>query len=165
MPTGELNRVFEQILHVHQPPVVSGRRLKIYYVTQVAYGPPRFVIWCNNANGVHFSYRRFLVNRFRMHWDFEGTPLKLHVRERTRRTAVPEELLDRAREADATAEADELFEMEPIEVLEHEWVDEARDAEDAADRDRWNAPEAAPDDWVSATWEALGADDEDEPKK
>lgn len=166
VPTGELNRVFEQILHVHQPPVVSGRRLKIYYVTQVAYGPPRFVIWCNNATGVHFSYRRFLVNRFRMHWDFEGTPLKLHVRERTRRSGVPEELLDRAREADATAEAEDLLEMEPMEVLdEHEWQDEGRDAEDAADRDRWNAPEVAPDDWASATWEVLGDEDEDEPAK
>jgi len=149
--TGELNRVFEQILQVHQPPVVRSRRLKMYYATQVAFGPPRFVIWCNDPDGVHFSYRRFLVNRFRTHWDFEGTPIKLHVRARTRRTAVPEALIEKAREADLMAETDELMELEPLPLEEPTIA-----PEDAAERDDWRAPEASEDDWKSATWDKLG---------
>lgn len=156
VPTGELNRVFEQILHVHQPPVVSGRRLKIYYVTQVSYGPPRFVIWCNNANGVHFSYRRFLVNRFRTHWDFEGTPIKLHVRERTRRSEIPEELAAKVREADLAAEADELQDLSSLDITDIDYEnEEGHVPEDAVERDQWKAPDVAEGDWVSSTWEDL----------
>ncbi len=148
--TGELNRVFDQILHVHQPPVVKGRRLKMYYATQVAVRPPRFVIWCNDPEGVHFSYRRFLVNRFRTHWDFEGTPLKLHVRARTRRTAAPEELDERVKEALAAAEAEALLEVAPEAF--------GIEAEDAVEGETWQAPEVSEDDWVSQTWGEL--DDE-----
>lgn len=164
IPTGELNRVFEQILHVHQPPVVKSRRLKMYYATQVAIAPPRFVVWCNDPEGVHFSYRRFLVNRFRQHWDFEGTPIKLHVRARTRRTQVPAELLDRAREAEQTALADDLIELDdfaPIEDGElEEWDEADADAEDLTDRDDWKAPKADDDDWASSTWDELGDEEE-----
>jgi len=165
VPTGELNRVFEQILHVHQPPVVRSRRLKMYYATQVAIRPPRFVIWCNDPEGVHFSYRRFLVNRFRLHWDFEGTPLKLHVRARTRRTAVPDGLGDRAHEAELAAEAAELMELEPIEAIAPEdetWdgVEDGPEPEDAVEAERWRAPEVGEDDWASQTWEELGDEEE-----
>lgn len=174
IPTGELNRVFEQILHVHQPPVVKSRRLKMYYATQVAIAPPRFVVWCNDPEGVHFSYRRFLVNRFRQHWDFEGTPLKLHVRARTRRTPVPQELLDKAMEAELMARQGELLELDPegFELDEAEGFDgadeleeEAIDAEDLIDADDWRPPEGAPDgdeDWASSTWDELGEEDEED---
>jgi GTP-binding protein len=164
IPTGELNRVFEQILHVHQPPVVKARRLKMYYATQVAVAPPRFVIWCNDPDGVHFSYRRFLVNRFRTHWDFEGTPIKLHVRARTRRTPVPAELLDKAREAEASAREDELLELDTLAPEDELWdgqEDFAVEPEEATDRDDWKAPKGSEDDWASETWEVLGDEDED----
>ncbi len=163
IPTGELNRVFEQILHVHQPPVVRARRLKMYYATQVAVMPPRFVVWCNDPDGVHFSYRRFLVNRFRTHWDFEGTPIKLHVRARTRRTPVPDELLEKAKEAELTAREQELLELDAIAPEDEIW-DGQEDfevaPEESSDRDDWRAPEASDDDWVSETWEDLGEEEE-----
>ena len=166
IPTGELNRVFDQILHVHQPPVVKGRRLKMYYVTQVAIKPPRFVIWCNDPEGVHFSYQRFLVNRFRLNWDFEGTPIKLHVRARTRRTAVPEELIDRSREAEASAMGEfdeEMLELGGLIAEDEEW-DGVEDfdvaPEEVADRDDWKAPEVDDDEWTSSTWEELGDEEE-----
>lgn len=142
VPTGELNRVFEQILHKHQPPIVKHRRLKLYYASQVAVRPPRFVVWCNDPEGVHFSYRRFLLNRFRAQWGFEGTPIKLFVRARTRRTAPPEGASARAREALAMAEADDLMELEP----------DGASVEDAVESDAWRAPEAEAGDWASRSW-------------
>ncbi|MCC6622983.1 MAG: ribosome biogenesis GTPase Der [Deltaproteobacteria bacterium] len=100
VPTGELNRVFEQILHVHQPPVIKNRRLKLYYATQVQVAPPVFILWCNDPEGLHFSYKRFLVNRFREHWDFTGTPIKMAARARNRRSPAPVD--DTAREQETT---------------------------------------------------------------
>jgi GTP-binding protein len=162
IPTGELNRVFTQILHTHQPPVVKNRRLKMYYATQVAVAPPRFVVWCNDPVGVHFSYRRFLVNRFRQHWGFEGTPIKLHVRERTRRTAVPDGLTGRASEALEVARAEELLEFDGLEGLEdmEALAGEIEvEAEDVVERDDWAAPEADEDAWASETWDELGEEE------
>jgi len=98
VPTGELNRVFEQILHVHQPPVVKNRRLKLYYATQVQVAPPVFILWCNDPAGLHFSYKRFLVNRFREHWDFLGSPIKMTARVRSRRSPLPEDDTTREQE-------------------------------------------------------------------
>jgi len=129
---------------------------KVNYVTRVAEGPPRLVLWGNNANGVHFGYRRFLVNRFRTHWDFEGTPIKLHVRERTRRSEVPEELAGKVHEADLAAEADELQELSSLDITDIDYEnEEGHVPEDAVERDQWKAPDVVEGDWVSSTWEDL----------
>ena len=60
-----LNRVLSEAAKSHQPPVFQGKRLKFFYMTQIAVRPPTFVIFVNKADGVHFSYERFLVNQLR----------------------------------------------------------------------------------------------------
>ncbi|HAL86157.1 MAG TPA: ribosome biogenesis GTPase Der [Deferribacteraceae bacterium] len=80
--TGEANRVLQAALERHQPPVVKGRRLKLYFMTQAAACPPQFVIFANYADSVHFSYQRFVVNIIREYFGFEGIPIKLFIRQR-----------------------------------------------------------------------------------
>ena len=65
-----------------QPPSDKGKRLKIYYITQVAVKPPTFVLFVNNKQLAHFSYVRYLENKFRDMFGFEGTPLNFIIREK-----------------------------------------------------------------------------------
>jgi GTP-binding protein len=80
--TAELNKVLEEALVSHQPPMVKGRRLKFYYMTQVAVRPPSFVAFVNRAEGIHFSYERYLANQLREAFGFKGTPIRLKFRNR-----------------------------------------------------------------------------------
>lgn len=80
--TGMLNDVLGDATTRVQPPSDKGRRLKIYYMTQISVGPPTFVIFCNSAPLFHFSYQRYLENCLRETFGFRGTPIKLIVRER-----------------------------------------------------------------------------------
>ena len=80
--TGMLNNVLEDAQTRVQPPTDKGRRLKIYYMTQVGVKPPHFVVFCNDARLFHFSYRRYLENCIRSVFGLEGTPIVLTVRER-----------------------------------------------------------------------------------
>ena len=80
--TGELNRILRAATDRQQPPVVKGRRPKIFYGTQAAIAPPTFVFFANDAASVHFSYRRYLENRLRDEFGFHGTPIKLIFRDR-----------------------------------------------------------------------------------
>lgn len=82
VPTHAVNEVLRMALERHQPPVVGTRRLKFYYMTQVASRPPYFVAFVNNPQGVHFSYERFLVNMIRESFGFEGVPVRLSIRKR-----------------------------------------------------------------------------------
>lgn len=75
--TGPLNRWLDKATERHHPPVVKGRRLRLYYATQARNAPPTIVVSCNTPDAVHFSYKRFLVNQFREAFDVEGTPIKL----------------------------------------------------------------------------------------
>lgn len=75
--TGEINRVFEAATAAHQPPVFQGRRVKLYYATQVSAKPPTFVVFTNRPEGIHFSYERYLVNKIREAFGFESTPVRL----------------------------------------------------------------------------------------
>jgi GTP-binding protein len=84
IPTPTLNKVLSEAVSRHQPPAVKGRRPRFYYATQAAIEPPTFVLFASDAKSVHFSYRRFLENRIRDAFDFEGTPLRLIFRERSR---------------------------------------------------------------------------------
>ena len=65
-----------------QPPTDKGRRLKIYYMTQVGICPPRFVAFCNDAKLFHFSYRRYLENCIRSTFGLDSTPIVLTVRQK-----------------------------------------------------------------------------------
>lgn len=80
--TGMLNDVLNDATTRVQPPSDKGRRLKIYYMTQIKVAPPTFVIFCNSAELFHFSYQRYLENCLREIFGFRGTPIRLIVRER-----------------------------------------------------------------------------------
>ena len=80
--TGELNRLVMDAVRAHPPSHVRNRLPKILYATQVAIGPPTFVIFVNDPELIHFSYRRYLENRIREEWGFLGTPIRLIFRQR-----------------------------------------------------------------------------------
>ena len=80
--TGVLNEILAEAVAMQQPPSDRGRRLNIFYMTQVAVKPPTFVIFVNDKELMHFSYTRYLENKIRDAFDFGGTPLKFIVRER-----------------------------------------------------------------------------------
>lgn len=80
--TGVLNDVLNDAMNRVQPPTDKGRRLKIYYMTQTGIKPPTFVIFCNNAELFHFSYQRYIENCLRDVFGFEGTPIKLIIRQK-----------------------------------------------------------------------------------
>ena len=99
IPTSRLNKVLSEAVARHQPPAVKGRRPKFYYATQAAIEPPTFVLFASDAKSVHFSYQRFLENRLREHFDFEGTPLRLIFRERSRVQLEPKQSKARSKKS------------------------------------------------------------------
>lgn len=80
--TGVLNEIISEATIMQQPPSDKGRRLKIFYATQIGVEPPTFVIFVNNKELMHFSYQRYLENKIREAFGFKGTPLKFFIRER-----------------------------------------------------------------------------------
>ena len=78
--TGMLNDVLAEATMKVQPPSDKGKRLKIYYMTQISVAPPTFVIFCNDADLFHFSYQRYLENCLRQTFGFNGTPIRLIIR-------------------------------------------------------------------------------------
>ncbi len=80
VPTGELNRWFEHALERHQPPLVSGRRLKLRYITQAKARPPTFVAFGTRAEQMPEDYQRYLVNSLREMFSLPGTPIRLQLR-------------------------------------------------------------------------------------
>ena len=81
--TGELNRVLSVATERTPPPPVRGHRPKLFYATQAAVAPPTFVFFASDASSVHFSYRRYLENRLREQFGFDGTPIRLVFRDRS----------------------------------------------------------------------------------
>jgi len=82
VPTGELNRMLMAATDRTPPPLVRGKRPKLFYATQAAISPPTFVFFASDASSVHFSYRRYLENRLRETFGFHGTPVRLVFRDR-----------------------------------------------------------------------------------
>ena len=80
--TGTLNEVISDAVRATEPPTKNGRRLKIYYAVQDGVCPPTFVIFVNAVDLMHFSYKRFLENTLRNTFNFEGTPIRIIVREK-----------------------------------------------------------------------------------
>ncbi len=80
--TGVLNSLLADATTRVQPPTDKGRRLKIYYMTQIGVRPPHFVIFCNDARLFHFSYQRYLENQIRGTFGMEGTPIRLTIRQK-----------------------------------------------------------------------------------
>jgi GTP-binding protein len=82
VPTASLNRWFEETIAAHPPPAVSGRRLKLNYITQAKARPPSFVIFCTRADAVPEAYLRYLTNSLRDSFDLPGTPIRITLREK-----------------------------------------------------------------------------------
>jgi GTP-binding protein len=82
VPTSALNRWFEQAIQANPPPAVSGRRLKLNYITQPKARPPSFVLFCSRADAVPQSYLRYLVNSLREAFGLPGTPVRITLREK-----------------------------------------------------------------------------------
>ena len=82
--TAALNKVLEEAQKAHQPPVYHGKRLRFFYMTQTGTRPPSFIVFVNKAEGVHFSYRRYLTNCLRQAFGFAGCPIRLHFEDRER---------------------------------------------------------------------------------
>ncbi len=80
--TGVLNEIMAEAVAMQQPPSDKGKRLKLYYITQVAVKPPTFVIFVNRKELMHFSYTRYIENQIRDTFGFRGTPLRFIIRER-----------------------------------------------------------------------------------
>ena len=84
IPTGTLNDVVNEAVSMKEPPSQNGRRLKLYYATQVAVQPPTFVVFVNDTDLMHFSYERYLENYFRKAFGFSGTPIRIYFRNRSK---------------------------------------------------------------------------------
>ena len=80
--TGMLNDILSEAMMRTQPPSDKGKRLKIYYMTQNAVAPPTFVLFCNSIELFHFSYQRYLENCLRETFGFEGTPIKMIIKQK-----------------------------------------------------------------------------------
>ena len=80
--TGVLNEIMTEAVAMQQPPSDKGRRLKLYYITQVSVKPPTFIIFVNDKQLMHFSYVRYLENKIREAFGFKGTSLHFIIRER-----------------------------------------------------------------------------------
>ena len=82
VPTSALNRWFEEAVSANPPPAVSGRRLRLNYITQAKARPPSFVVFCTRADAVPDAYKRYLVNSLRDVFELPGTPIRLMLREK-----------------------------------------------------------------------------------
>ncbi len=82
IPTGELNRIVQDLVARHAPPSKAGKRLKFYYATQAGVDPPTFVFFVNDPELMHFSYERYIENQIRARYPFPGTPLRFVYRAR-----------------------------------------------------------------------------------
>jgi len=80
--TGVLNEILSEAVVLKQPPSDKGKRLRLYYITQVSTKPPTFVIFINDKKLVHFSYTRYIENQIRETFGLRGTPIRFIYRER-----------------------------------------------------------------------------------
>ena len=80
--TGVLNEIMTEAVTLQQPPADKGKRLKLFYISEVSVKPPTFVIFVNDKDLMHFSYTRYMENQIREAFGFVGTPIKILIRER-----------------------------------------------------------------------------------
>jgi len=86
--TGELNAFLEQSIQLNHPPMIQGKRLRIYYLTQTAINPPHFVLFVNKSELLIETYRRYLLNQFRKEFHFTGAPIRLKLRQKKTKTQL-----------------------------------------------------------------------------
>ena len=83
--TGELNRFFAEVLETHPPPIHRGKPVRLYYVTQAQTSPPAFIAVANYPDAVHSSYKRYVINKIREAFQFEGTPVRVMYRAKNKK--------------------------------------------------------------------------------
>lgn len=116
--TSKLNRVIELAQRRHHLPSVKGKVIRIYYVTQYDIRPPRIALVMNRPEGLHFTYRRYLTNKLREAFNFEGTPVLFHARSKKQKTYITDEenfLEDKFGETVTEEEIHEMYEDEEFE--------------------------------------------------
>ena len=86
--TSEVNKMFELIISAHNPPVYKGKPVKFFYATQIGIFPPSFLIFVNEPAGVHFSFKRYLVNSFRDVFGFKEVPVEIYFRKKNKGTRI-----------------------------------------------------------------------------
>ncbi len=86
--THQLNTFVERAMQINHPPMLTGKRLRVYYMTQVDVQPPKFVLFVNNPTLMPESYKRYLINQFRKQYTYSGTPLQLHLRGKPKRAKI-----------------------------------------------------------------------------
>jgi GTP-binding protein len=84
IPTSQLNKNFGQWVERHPPPLHKNRNVKLNYITQVSSGPPTFIIYANFPEAIHFSYERYLINQMREAFGFQGVPIRLQFRKKSK---------------------------------------------------------------------------------
>ena len=94
--TAELNKFINQAVNENPPGLLHNRRLKIYYVTQAEINPPHFIFFVNNTSNIHFSYKRYLENKIRMQYGFDGTAIQMSFKDKDEQEAEQSELLEAA---------------------------------------------------------------------
>ncbi|MBE7085987.1 MAG: ribosome biogenesis GTPase Der [Clostridiales bacterium] len=82
IPTGVLNDLIGDAIRMQEPPSYNGRRMRVFFSSQVAVCPPQFILFVNDEGLLHFSYQRYLENKIRSAYDFTGTPIRIAVREK-----------------------------------------------------------------------------------
>src|SRR5262249_6642906 len=87
--TSELNKFFRDVIERQPPPTDGGRAPRIFYVTQAEASPTLFVAMCSGAANIKPSYQRFVVNQIRRSFGFEGVPIQVHYREKTKKVLAP----------------------------------------------------------------------------
>tara|TARA_Y100000996_G_scaffold401592_1_gene372685 strand:+ start:3074 stop:4462 length:1389 start_codon:yes stop_codon:yes gene_type:complete len=92
--TAELNKFINQAVNENPPGLLHNRRLKIYYVTQAEINPPHFIFFVNNTSNIHFSYKRYLENKIRMQYGFDGTAIQMSFKDKDEQEAEQSELLE-----------------------------------------------------------------------
>lgn len=118
--TGQLNKFIEKVLQKYHPPMIQGKRLRIYYMAQVATHPPRFVLFVNFPELMVESYRKYMINQFREQYSFKGVPLFFDLRGKH----------ERDREEDHPKEVSGARKQQPIEAVD---FDELPDLQEEVD--------------------------------
>ncbi len=156
LPTGQLNRFLVEVQERHQPPLVQGKRLKIYYGAQIRARPPRIALVCNSQRSVTDNWTRFLTNQLREAFDLWGTPIRLDWKRKAAR---------RRRARLSLPDGNEVLEM-PDEDFEYALPGDEVDDEDGA---REVTPDMDWDDDLSDDWDEVviaatnvGEDDDDD---
>ena len=86
--TGQLNKFIEQVVQKYHPPMIDGKRLRIYYMAQIGVQPPRFILFVNKPELMLDSYKKYLINQFRLQYGFLGSPIEFILRGRKERKLV-----------------------------------------------------------------------------